>query len=298
MNISTKLNTRRFKQAWVGTIPLFVIILLFAAGLLLGFFWTVYFSISDLFPLWASLLISAVSAFVLFALFLNIPLPRKRKDPTFDLDHENKIAQGAWCSVYRKQSDPTRVVKQLFFCGWGHNDYRKHKALVIGKEKICGKWNPLILWFLHDYMILYQLIGLKRRLKFEDQIEALPNTYNVKYKRLRYEQTFVDHELTVENCPDDIVEQFKKLNTELEHSGLFLDDVHAGNVRITKEGRIRVVDGELYSGGEEWIKSKLVVLVNGEMVSDMEKVLGNNRIVAWVDHRVRVDEIVSSALKD
>ncbi|MEY4602916.1 MAG: hypothetical protein RIT43_208, partial [Bacteroidota bacterium] len=59
---------------------------------------------------------------------------------------------------------------------------------------------------------------------------------------------------------------------------------------------IRIVDGELYSGGEEWIKSKLVVLINGEMVSKMEKVLGNNRIIAWVDHRIRVDQIVRNAL--
>jgi hypothetical protein len=283
-------------QPWTGTIPLFIGILLFAAGLFVGFFFIAYSIFSVYFAEWASVIASIIASIIMFSLFLNIPLPRRKKDPVADLKMEDKIAEGAWCSVYMKSNDKTKVVKQLYFCGWGHNDYRKHKALVIGKEKICGKWNPLILWFLHNYMLLYQMIGLKRRLKFEHTIEALPPTLNVNYKDLRYEQTFVPNELTVENCPEDIVEQFQKLNQDLERCGLYLDDVHARNVRLTENGKIQIVDGELYSGGEEWIKSKLVVLVNGAMVSNMEQVLGNDRIIAWVDHRERVDKIVMQAL--
>ena len=283
------------KQAWMGTIPLFVGILLFTLGLLFVFFLITYLPLSLYLPRWATFTGSIIASFILFALFLNIPIPRRKKDPTSDLNINDKIAEGAWCSVYMKKSDKNLVVKQLYFCGWGHNDYRKHKALVIGKEKICGKWNPLILWFLHNYMLLYQMIGLKRRMKFEQTIDALPTTSSVSYMGLRYEQTFVTKELTVENCPEDIVEQFKKLNEDLERCGLYLDDVHARNVRLTQNGQIQIVDGELYSGGEEWIKSKLVVLINGAMVSNMEKVLGNDRIIAWVDHRERVDHIVKQA---
>ena len=283
------------KQPWMGTIPLFVGILVFTLGLLFVFFLITYLPLSLYLPRWISLSGSIIASFILFALFLNIPIPRRKKDPTSDLNINDKIAEGAWCSVYMKKSDKNLVVKQLYFCGWGHNDYRKHKALVIGKEKICGKWNPLILWFLHNYMLLYQMIGLKRRMKFEQTIDALPTTSSVSYMGLRYEQTFVTKELTVKNCPEDIVEQFKKLNKDLERCGLYLDDVHARNVRLTQSGRIQIVDGELYSGGEEWIKSKLVVLINGAMVSNMEKVLGNDRIIAWVDHRERVDHIVKKA---
>lgn len=283
------------KQAWMGTIPLFVGILLFTLGLLFVFFLITYLPLSLYLPRWATFTGSIIASFILFALFLNIPIPRRKKDPTSDLNINDKITEGAWCSVYMKESDKKLVVKQLYFCGWGHNDYRKHKAFVIGKEKICGKWNPLILWFLHNYMLLYQMIGLKRRMKFEQTIDALPTTSSVSYMGLRYEQTFVTKELTVENCPEDIVEQFKKLNEDLERCGLYLDDVHARNVRLTQNGQIQIVDGELYSGGEEWIKSKLVVLINGAMVSNMEKVLGNDRIIAWVDHRERVDHIVKKA---
>jgi hypothetical protein len=286
---------KKSKQAWMGTIPLFVGILVFTLGLLFVFFLITYLPLSLYLPTWATLTGSFIASFILFALFLNIPIPRRKKDPTSDLNIGDKIAEGAWCSVYMKKSDKNLVVKQLYFCGWGHNDYRKHKALVIGKEKICGKWNPLILWFLHNYMLLYQMIGLKRRMRFEHTIDALPTTSSVNYTGLRYEQTFVSKELTVENCPEDIVEQFKKLNEDLERCGLYLDDVHARNVRLTQNGRIQIVDGELYSGGEEWIKSKLVVLINGAMVSNMEKVLGNDRIIAWVDHRERVDHIVKKA---
>lgn len=287
---------RTYKQSWIGTIPLFIAILALAVGLLFLFFWVTHHLLSPHFPLWVSLTGSILASFLLFALFLNIPIPRRKNNPESDLSLEDKITEGAWCTVYKKSNNPKLVVKQLYFCGWGHNDYRKHKALVIGKEKICGKWNPLILWFLHNYMLLYQMIGLKRRQRFAHMIDALPTTYNIDYKGLRYEQTLVPKELSSENCPEDIVEQFKKLNDDLKRCGLYLDDVHARNVRLTENNQIQLVDGELYSAGEEWIKSKLVVLVNGAMVSNMEKVLGNDRIVAWVDHRERVDEIVMRAL--
>jgi hypothetical protein len=276
---------------------MFIAIFVLIVGILVLFYRLVFDLLPSSLPLWTSIPISLLGSTVLFAVFLNIPLPRKRKDPASDLIHAEKIAEGAWCSVFLDPSDKSKVIKQLYFCGWGHNDYRKHRALVVGKEKICGKWNPLILWFLHNYMLLYQMIGLKRRLRFEHLIEALPSTFNINFIKLRYEQTFVPKELTVENCPSDIEAQFKKLNEDLERCGLYIDDVHAGNVRVTESGKIQIVDGELYSGGEEWVKSRLVLLVNGEMVSNMEKVLGNDRIVAWVDHRKRVDEIVRQALK-
>jgi len=197
------------KQSWIGTIPLFVVIVLLFLLVLIGSFCFSFYLFHNLLPLWLSISVCIVIAFVSFGLFLNIPLPRKRNNPVEDLDLKDKVTEGAWCSVYMKKGDPTRVVKQLFYCGWGHNDYRKHQAFVVGKEKVCGKWNPLVLWFLHNYMILYQIIGLKRRQKYEVGIEAIPETYKIDVFGLRYEQEYVSNELTVLNCPEDIEEQFK-----------------------------------------------------------------------------------------
>tara|TARA_B100001059_G_C17828859_1_gene583269 strand:+ start:2674 stop:3546 length:873 start_codon:yes stop_codon:yes gene_type:complete len=286
---------KKDKQAWTGTVPFFVFIVSMIFILWFFFFGLSFWIVCDFLPLWISILSSVYFAFGLYALFLNIPIPRRRKNPVGDLDRTNKIAEGAWCSVYQKPAEPSKVIKQLFFCGWGHNDYRKHRALVLGKEKICGRWNPFVLWFLHYFMIYYQLLGLKRRLAFEYRVEALPTTYNVSYFGLRYEQEYVPQPLTVKNCPSDIEEQFKKLNSELAQAGLYIDDVHAGNVRLTDSGRIRIIDGELYSEGEESMKSKSVIFFNGETVSNMQPVLGNERIVAWVDHRMSVNDIVSAS---
>lgn len=277
---------------WLGTIPLFIfLVTLFTMVFLMGATLT-YLISSNFAPIWLSSILAFFGGLVFFGLFLNIPIPRRKKDPMIDLNNNDLIASGAWCKVYHKAGDKAKVVKQLYPCGWGHNDYTKHQAFVIGKEKICGKWNPLVLWFLHNYMLLYQLIGLKRRIRIERDIEGLPTTYYVNNGQLRYEQEYVDFPLTVETCPSDIREQFKQLNEDLERQGMYIDDVHAGNVRITKNGKIKIVDGELYSGGEEWVKSKVVVLFNGAMVSNMESVLGCERIIAWVDHRLSVDEVV------
>lgn len=84
------------KQAWMGTIPLFVGILAFTLGLLFVFFLIPYLFLSDYLPMWASIAGSIIASFILFALFLNIPIPRRKKDPTSDLNIDDKIAEGAW----------------------------------------------------------------------------------------------------------------------------------------------------------------------------------------------------------
>jgi hypothetical protein len=103
---------KKSKQAWMGTIPLFVAILLFTLGILFAFFLISYLQLSLYFPLWISLPLSLIAAFILFAAFLNIPIPRRRKDPTSDLNINDKIAEGAWCSVYMKKSDKNLVSRR------------------------------------------------------------------------------------------------------------------------------------------------------------------------------------------
>ena len=104
-------------------------------------------------------------------------------------------------------------------------------------------------------------------------------------------QDYVAKPLTSENIPEDIVEQFMQLNNDLERCGLHIDDIHAGNVRLTENGEIRIVDGELYTDGEMLVKNFLVKGIDNR-VDSMQPVLGCNRIIRWVDHRLSVDEIV------
>lgn len=276
----------------MGTIPLFVGILTGIAAVVVGlFFLGIYLFAFTGF--WLSVVLAIPFAALMFLLILNIPVPRRRIDPKADLEGLRQIAEGAWCTVH-KAADDTNVIKQIYPCGWGHNDYTQHTAPVIGKEKYCGPWTPFCLWIIHNYMIWYQLIGLRRRQQFEGMIDAFPATTNLQSSKLRYSQPHIPVEFTPENCPDDVVEQFEKLNKQLKACGLYLDDVHARNVRLTEDGKIQIIDGELYSGGEEWVKTGLVKFFNGQVVSGMEKVLGNSHIVAWVDHRMSVDEVVNS----
>ncbi len=279
------------KLSNTGTLPLFITLLSLIGLLVISIFYFHYQWVSTFKVGWLSIPLSVTFTNLTCILILNIPIPRKKVDPTHDLQAANKLAEGAWCSVYQKVGEPSRVVKQLYFCGWGHNDYSKHRAFVLGREKVCGAWTPLVLWFIHNYMLFYQILGLKRRMKLEGRITALPKTYALKPFQLRYEQEYVPYALTPETCPADIIEQFQQLNAELKACGVYIDDVHARNVRITEDGKIKLVDGELYTDAEESVKSQLVVLFNGEMVAGMNKVLDNERIIVWKDHRMTVDQI-------
>jgi hypothetical protein len=125
---------------------------------------------------------------------------------------------------------------------------------------------------------------------YEHEIQAIPRTY-ITAKSHRYIQDYVSNPLTSDNVPEDIVEQFVQLNNDLERCGLFIDDIHAGNVRLTENGKVRIVDGELYTGGEMLVKNVLVKGIDNR-IDNMQPVLGCNRIIRWVDDRLSVDEIV------
>ena len=203
------------------------------------------------------------------------------------------INTGMWTQIFK--FNEKLVIKQLFRCGWGHNDYNKHSAPIIGAKK-CGKWNPLILNLMHNVMLIYQMIGIHRRRIYEHQIEFIPRTYLTPGKSYRYLQEYVSKPLTQSNVPDDILEQFIELNNDLERAGLYIDDVHAGNVRLNINDRIRIVDGEIYTNGEVYIKNILVKGID-ERIEGMESVLGCNRIIRWVDNRTSVNEIVYNKYK-
>ena len=283
-----QLQPHKQTATWSGTLVFFLIctMILFSPIILCLVYFYIYFS-SFTIPL--RILFSVSLTLFLLILLLNVRLPRIRKDPAFDLINLELINTGMWTKIFLLND--SIVVKQLFRCGWGHNNYNGHKAPIIG-EKMCGKWNPLALLIMHNIMLVYQMIGVHRRKIYEHHIEAIPRTYTMPGKYFRYLQEYVPKPLNLQNLPDDIKEQFFSLNEDLKQSGLFIDDIHAGNVRINSEGRIKLVDGELYTDGEILIKN---LLVNGidDRLNGMEKVLGCERIIRWVDHRQSVDDIVN-----
>ena len=277
--------------SWGGTLIEFIIfIIILTMGIFFLFFNILYRLDGMGFTL--RILLSIIFSLIAAIIILNIRLPRIRHNPASDILHLDLINTGMWTQIF--QLNEKLVIKQLFRCGWGHNDYNKHKAPIIG-AKMCGKWNPLILNLMHNIMLVYQMIGVHRRRIYEHQIEFIPRTYLTPGKSYRYIQEYVPQPLTESNVPSDILEQFIELNNVLERTGLYIDDVHAGNVRLNIDGRIRIVDGEIYTEGEVFLKN---ILVNGidERIDGMEPVLGCNRIIRWIDNRTSVNEIVYSNL--
>lgn len=284
------------KQSKIGTIPLFIAFVAIISLVVLACYLLAFYIASRFIEHKTFLIISiAIIGSIFFLLILNIPIRRKKNDPSADLFEKSKlISNGAWTNVFKANSD-SFVVKQLYFCGWGHNDYTDHLAPVFGSKK-AGKWTPFVIWFIHNYMLLYQAIGLKRRKRFQQFIPYLGTILHVDLKRLRYSQEYVTYDLTPETCPDNLLEQLSNFNALLENYGLYIDDVHARNVRVDKSGQLIFIDGELYSDGEERVKSFLVRGFNGPTVKGMNKVLGFERIVAWDDHRTSVEGIYEAYL--
>ena len=280
-------SAHKQKANWSGTIILFLVSVIILISPIFILFTVFYIYFSELFVV-LRIFYSVFLTLLISILLLNIRIPRVRTNPALDIMDLELVDTGMWTQIF--QLNETTVVKQLFRCGWGHNNYNDHKAPIIGK-KMCGRWNPIALVIMHNLMLIYQMIGIHRRKTFEHHIEAIPRTYTVHGRYFRYLQEHVPKPLNLENMPEDIKDQFILLNEELEKSGLFIDDIHAGNVRINSNGKIKLVDGELYTDGEILIKN---FLVNGidDRLNGMETVLGCERIIRWVDHRLSVDDVV------
>jgi len=275
------------RASWAGTLWVFLLVLAMIAFIESALFIMIYW----LLPIEGVFL--GVGAFFTWIIanicIFNLRIPRYPIDPAADLRNQNRIAVGMWTEIFYENE--VWVTKQLFRCGWGHNDYVRHRVPIIG-SKICGKWNPLALVIIHVTMLIYQMIGVKRRIIYEDFVGALPRTkleYTASY---RYGQEWVPKKFNQENVPVDIQSQMNDLQNDLSRVGLSIDDMHARNFRIDNCSKIQAIDGELYTDGEVFLKSLLVRLIDGRQVRGMEPVLGCNRVVRWVDHRPSVDDIV------
>ena len=275
------------KASWAGTLWIFLFLIAMIAIIESTLFVVIYW----LLPAGGIVLVAGSLGiwFVANMCILNIRIPRYPIDPAGDVRHQNKIAEGMWTEIFHEKEG--WVTKQLFRCGWGHNDYVRHRVPVVG-SKICGKWNPLALVIIHSAMLVYQMIGIKRRIIYQDFIRALPKTRLEFESPYRYSQEWVANKFIVENVPGDVRAQMNGLQEDLMRVGLWIDDMHAGNFRINDCSKILAIDGELYTDGEVFLKNLLVLLFDGRQVKGMVPVLGCTRIVRWVDHRPSVDDVV------
>ena len=277
------------RASWAGTLWVFLLVLIIVAFIELALFMGIYL----LLPLEGIILgIGSLFTWMVVNLCIfNLRIPRYALDPAADLRNMEKISVGMWTEVFHENEE--WVTKQLFRCGWGHNDYVRHRVPIIG-SKICGKWNPLGLVTIHVVMLIYQMIGIKRRIIYQDFIPALPKTRLVFERPYRYSQEWIPKEFTEESVPVDIQSQMNEFQNDLSLTGLTIDDMHAKNFRINDRLEIQAIDGELYTDGEVFLKTVLVRLFDGRQVKGMESVLGCNRIVRWVDHRPSVDDLVAN----
>lgn len=275
------------KASWSGTLWLFLAVIALLVLIEVGLF----IALASTLPFdGVGLLVVTIIAWTLVNfIVLNLRLPRVRQDPAADLRSQEKLAEGMWTEIFHQKEG--WVTKQLFRCGWGHNDYVRHRLPVLG-SKICGTWNPLILVIVHAAMLVYQMVGVHRRIIHQDFVSALPATDVDPSRPFRYNQARVPSKLTAENLPEDIREQMARFHQDLAAVGLSIDDMHADNFRVDVDGTIKAIDGELYTDGEVFLKTLLVRLIDGRQVKGMQAVLGHSRIVRWVDHRAAVDDLV------
>ena len=99
--------------------------------------------------------------------------------------------------------------------------------------------------------------------------------------------------LVAQRRPDDFRVQLRELNQELAEHRLYILDLHSDNVGVDAYGRLKVVDGDIFSDKEMAWRNWFFGLV-GTKVFGYDKALTSyanaSRCQRWTDSRGAEDE--------
>lgn len=222
---------------------------------------------------------------LIVALFLLVPYPPGWffKDYNEELGMEPTI-NGVWVKVYDIGNN--RVLKQISAPGVSHENFWHVKLPTLYRE--CTKKACTIPCMIAHKISTNQMwLSIERQLEMdkEDQERFFPKIYSVDAKRKRYVCDKVKYELSEDTCPVDFKEQIAQLNMVLKKYNLYLDDIHRKNIMVDERGRIKIIDGELYTDKEYEYKQKLLGNVDESQTEIAKGYKYGDRIRHWVDGR-------------
>ena len=223
-----------------------------------------------------------------------IPMPAKWffEDYNDSLDNKDIMIKGTWTTVYKPHNG--KVVKQISAPGVSHNNF-SHVALPTPFRTCERNSCTFVTMMAHRISTRFMLLSLHRIKELDSKF--FPKIYEIDDEKRRVIQEYVPYELNKETCPVDWKEQLKEFNIELKKNGYYVDDVHSKNWMVTEDGRLKVVDGELYTESELNIQQSLLNAIDGSQDGVAKGHKNASNILHWKDGRPNIENICNDEIE-
>jgi hypothetical protein len=200
------------------------------------------------------------------------------------------VCRSTWLTVYRVA--PGRIMKVFSTPGVSHQSYQ-HIALPTPFRR-CETGGCTVPCMVAHMVSMRVILVTQRRLwdlqRAGDPImRFFPYMYACDLDRMYTVVEEIPHALRG-NCPADLAQQLAELNRHLVRLGVYLDDMHHENFMVDAQGRIRAIDGELYTADELALQQRLLG-VDTSQTGTARPYDNASNVLFWQDGRLSGEQV-------
>ena len=226
---------------------------------------------------------------IIIILVLCLPLPTEFffKDYNEELNPKDKLINGTWTNVY-KHPDNNKIIKQIAAPGVSHCDFA-HVKLPTLFTYCSRKSCTLPCMIAHRIATSVMCKSIERIINMNSKF--FPKIYEYDKEKRRYVCEKISNELTLETRPIDYETQLQEINRELEKYDYYLDDVHSRNWMVDDNGKLKIVDCEVFTKSELDFQQKLLGKIDDSQDGAAQPHKNASRILHWIDGRPNIETI-------
>lgn len=198
------------------------------------------------------LLLTLIGTYIYFFVIV-YPIPEEL-DISSNKDYDYK--EGGLNSKIKIDKENNQIMKKSMSMFYKKDDSFELQNIyssvinVFSRRK--GDKLPIISYFIFSLNKYYNWRSVKLREKYCNESEFLVKTYDLNEKDCSWKEEYIPY--SVQEFKNLDKNKIKKQLLELDHflkeRGLYLSDVRPDNIRLTKNGDIRIIDGEFFTDNE------------------------------------------------
>jgi len=196
--------------------------------------------------------LAAIIAYILF-FFLVYPIP---EDLDISSEKDYEYDTGGLNSKIKIDKEKNQILKKSMSMFYKTDEKCElqncHSKVVSVFSKRENDKLPKVNYFVFSLNKYYNWRSVKIRAKLCKECEYIVNTYDLNEKDCSWKEDYIDYSLQeFKNLDKDkLKRQLIKLDHFLKEKSLYLNDVRPDNIRMTKNGDLRIIDGEFFTDSE------------------------------------------------
>ena len=186
--------------------------------------------------------------------FVTLHTMPEELDITSNKDYE--YSQGGLTTKIKIDKENNEILKKSMSMFFEQNDnvelQNVYSRVINSFSRRSKNKLPLASYFVFALNKYYNWRSVKIREKYSKEIEFLVKTYDLDEKDCSWKEEYITYSMDeFKNLDKNKIKlQLKKLDNFLKKKKLYLNDVRPDNIRLTKKGDVRIIDGEFFTDNE------------------------------------------------